>query len=258
ETRYDGKVCLVKAVVRDNGIGISKEQQKDLFEAFKQADAGTTRKYGGTGLGLALSKRILEQMGGGISLISDPGAGSAVYLEFPLEIARADDNAEDARQSDGESGSRRPDGGAGGEDADGETEGEDADGRAPCFDGKIILIAEDVDLNREIVVTMLEDTGVSVEEAKNGAEAVRMYSADPARYDLILMDIQMPEMDGFEAAKTIRGMARADAEGPPILAMSANAFREDVEKSLASGMNEHLSKPVDYDMLIGALNRYLR
>jgi signal transduction histidine kinase/CheY-like chemotaxis protein len=240
ETLYDGKTCRVEAVVRDNGIGISEGQKKNLFEAFKQADAGTTRRYGGTGLGLALSRRILEQMGGKITLTSNPGEGSSFFMEFPLEITSADD-AGDEGGPDGNTADRAGDG-----------------SRSSRFDGKTILIAEDVDINREIVTTMLEDTGVSMEEAKNGAEAVRMYSANPARYDLILMDIQMPEMDGFEAAKAIRGMAGEGAEGTPILAMSANAFKEDIEKSLASGMNEHLSKPVDYDMLIDALNRYLR
>jgi signal transduction histidine kinase/CheY-like chemotaxis protein len=241
EKLYDGKAAyLVKAVVRDNGIGISREQQKDLFEVFKQADAGTTRKYGGTGLGLALSRRILEQMGGKITLTSNKGEGSAFFMEFPLEIASADDAGDE--------------GGSARKVADIRRDGDDGS----RFDGKTILIAEDVDLNREIVTTMLEGTGMSMEEAKNGAEAVRMYSVDPARYDLILMDIQMPEMDGFEAAKAIRGMTRADAEGTPILAMSANVFKEDIEMSLASGMNEHLSKPVDYDMLIDALKRYLR
>jgi signal transduction histidine kinase/CheY-like chemotaxis protein len=241
EKLYDGKSAyLVKTVVRDNGIGISGEQQKNLFESFKQADAGTTRKYGGTGLGLALSRRMLEHMGGRITLTSNPGEGSAFFMEFPLEIADAD--AGDAENASG---------------ADRRTaENENEEDHGQRFNGKTILIVEDVDINREIVTTMLEDTGLSIDEAKNGAEAVRMYSADPARYDLILMDIQMPEMDGFEAAKAIRGMANADAT--PILAMSANAFKEDIDKSLASGMNEHLSKPVDYNMLIDALSRYLR
>jgi signal transduction histidine kinase/ActR/RegA family two-component response regulator len=276
ETLYDGKTCLVKTVVRDDGIGISSEQQKYLFEAFRQADAGTTRKYGGTGLGLALSRRILEQMGGTVTLVSNPGEGSTFFMEFPLEIAeiaRVDDGAGNTGGHDGESvtmsgmsGACRPDRDAEsaamsgacrpGRGAEAGVGG--ADNRMPRFDGKTILLAEDVELNREIVVTMLEDTGVFVEEAENGAEAVRMYSADPARYDLILMDIQMPEMDGFEAAKAIRGMAGADAEGTPILAMSANVFKEDIEMSLASGMNEHLSKPVDYKMLVDALARYLR
>ncbi|MDR1293286.1 MAG: response regulator, partial [Clostridiales Family XIII bacterium] len=255
EARYGGGY-FVKAAVSDDGIGISEEQQKELFEAFKQADAGTTRKYGGTGLGLALSSRIVEQMGGTITLASTLGEGSTFSIGFPLEIARAG-TGEDAGSPDG-------DGGRNGEGrergAAGKTPGDESgDGGGPRFDGKTILIAEDVDLNREIVTTMLEDTGVRIDEAANGAEAVRMYSADPARYDLILMDIQMPELDGFGAAKAIRGVAAdAGSEGPPILAMSANAFKEDVEKSLASGMNEHLSKPVDYGILIDALGRYLR
>jgi signal transduction histidine kinase len=228
----EGRTCLVRFEARDNGIGIDGEQQKNLFEMFRQADAGMTRRYGGTGLGLALSKRILEQMGGSISVSSAPGEGSTFLMEIPLEVAPDADGPDEARASAAPSG----------------------DGAAEArFDGRTILLAEDVEINREIVVSLLADTGVTVDEARDGGEAVEMFSDNPDRYDFILMDIQMPGMDGFEATRAIRGMDRE----VPIVAMSANAFKEDVETSLASGMNEHLSKPVERDVLIAALQRYL-
>jgi signal transduction histidine kinase/CheY-like chemotaxis protein len=235
----DGRTCAIKVKVRDNGIGISEEQQKTLFEVFSQADASMTRRYGGTGLGLALSKRIIEQMGGKVGMASKPGEGSTFFFELPLEIA---DDGGDSTEKERSSG-----------DASG-LDGADADVR---FEGKTILIAEDVEINREIVISLLEGTGMAIEEAENGAEAVRIYSGDPARYDLILMDIQMPEMDGFEATRAIRGVERGDLPAVPIIAMSANAFKEDVEMSISSGMNEHLSKPVDYHGLIAVMRRYL-
>jgi signal transduction histidine kinase len=230
---------VVRADVRDNGIGIDEEKQKNLFEAFRQADAGMTRRYGGAGLGLALSKSILERMGGSINLSSKPGEGSTFSIEIPFEIA-ADGPDADGAGADGQGGRAfgEPEGGA----------------EAARFDGKVILLAEDVEINREIVTALLEDTGVTVDEAKDGAEAIEMFSGNPGRYGLILMDIQMPGVDGFEAARAIRAI---DQE-TPIVATSANAFREDVETSLASGMNEHLSKPVERDMLIDVLQRYLK
>jgi signal transduction histidine kinase len=241
----DGKTCMVTAEVRDSGIGISDEQQEKLFETFRQADAGMSRKYGGTGLGLALSKRIVEQMGGKVGLESTLGEGSVFWFEIPLEVADATaargDVADAGSFGRGEPTAAASDGAAGVAD----------------FTGRRILLAEDVDLNREIVIALLEDTGIAVDEAVNGAEAVRMYAEDPARYDLVLMDIQMPEMDGFEATRAIRRMAAPGAPGVPIVAMSANAFKEDVEMSIASGMNEHLSKPVDAGALTAMLRRYL-
>jgi signal transduction histidine kinase len=309
----DGKTCLVRVAVRDNGIGIGDEEQKNLFEPFRQADAGTTRKYGGTGLGLALSRRIVEQMGGSIRLSSKLGEGSTFSIDFPLGIADGVGDAEDVLLAGGEHGEYGGFLGYRGHGEDGEREGREAYGRGDAsgfegvdgvegvegglgvgaygvgvggdvgvgaavgvdgagggalqgkpgpagtrFGGKTILVVEDVDINREIVRTMLEGSGASIDEARNGAEAVRMFTDGPGRYDIILMDIQMPVMDGFDATKAIRRAEGAHAGKVPIVAMSANAFREDVEMSIASGMNEHLSKPVDYDMLIGALDRYLR
>jgi signal transduction histidine kinase len=240
-----GGICMVTAEVRDSGIGISEEQQKKLFETFRQADAGMTRKYGGTGLGLALSKRIVEQMGGTVGLESTPGEGSVFKFEIPLEVADATAARGDVADA-GSFGRGEPIAAA-----------FDGEAGAADFSGRRILLAEDVDLNREIVIALLEDTGIAVDEAVNGAEAVRMYAGDPARYDLILMDIQMPEMDGFEATRAIRRMAAPGLPEVPIVAMSANAFKEDVEMSIESGMNEHLSKPVDAGALTAMLRRYL-
>jgi signal transduction histidine kinase/ActR/RegA family two-component response regulator len=234
----DGSGCTLSVTVRDNGIGVSDEQQQNLFESFRQADAGMTRRYGGTGLGLALSKRILEQMGGDIDMTSELGKGSTFCFNIPIQVAPDDDTPEP--------------GGAGGAQSGG------AAATGDNFDGRTILIAEDVEVNREIVVMQLEGTGVTIDEAVNGAEALQMYMHNPTRYDLILMDIQMPEMDGFEAARAIRRIADGSERDVPIVAMSANAFKEDVAMSLASGMNEHLPKPVDRLALLAVLRKYLR
>jgi len=126
------------------------------------------------------------------------------------------------------------------------------------FHGRRLMLAEDVDINREIVLTMLEPLELEIECAANGKEAVNMFSADPARYDLIFMDLQMPEMDGLEATRIIRGLNSAKAREIPIIAMTANVFREDIEKCLEAGMNDHLGKPLNFDEVIEKLRRYLK
>jgi CheY-like chemotaxis protein len=125
------------------------------------------------------------------------------------------------------------------------------------FSGHTILLAEDVEVNREIVLALLEPTQLKIVEATNGAEAVRLFEDEPARYDMIFMDMQMPEMDGLEATRTIRALNVARASSIPIVAMTANVFREDVERCLAAGMDDHVGKPLDFDSVIEKLRRYL-
>ncbi|MDR1778439.1 MAG: response regulator [Clostridiales Family XIII bacterium] len=230
-----GGTFFLRVDVRDNGIGISEQQKSRLFAAFQQADTGTTRQYGGTGLGLALSKRILERMGGRITLQTEEGKGSTFTFVVPFALTDACASAAD------------------GSDAACACANVEAD----ILSGKTILIAEDVEINREIVAGMLEETGVRIVEAENGEEAVRCFTESPEDIDLIFMDIQMPVMDGYEATRAIRASDTPRSETVPIVAMSANAFTEDVESALASGMNDHVSKPVDYALLLQVIRKYL-
>ena len=216
-------IHYMEAKVIDNGIGISEEQQSRLFRNFEQADKGTSKRYGGTGLGLAITKSIAELMGGGIELESEPGKGSCFTVYFNLL--------------------------AGGEISDSENNSEDYN-----FAGRKILLVEDVDINTEVLLAMFEDSGTIIDCAKNGEEAVTLFSADPLKYDIIFMDIQMPVMDGYTAAEIIRKTGLMNCELIPILAMTANAFSEDVARAKAAGMNDHISKPIDYDLLNRKMN----
>jgi CheY-like chemotaxis protein len=221
--------------VTDTGIGISPENQARLFRSFEQADGTISRKYGGTGLGLAISKRIVEILGGRIWLESEEGKGSSFI--FRVEVLRGTDK----------------NGGSGAPDAAQETSG-DLRGR---FKDKHILLAEDIEINREIVISLLEETGVAIDSADNGSKAVEAFKSAPYKYDIIFMDIHMPEMDGYEAAQSIRALDVPRAKDIPIVAMTANVFREDIERCLAAGMNDHLGKPVDLDEIIEKLFKYI-
>ncbi|MDR0490140.1 MAG: response regulator [Oscillospiraceae bacterium] len=231
--------------IRDNGIGISDEQKSRLFTSFEQADGGTARKYGGTGLGLAISKRIVEMMGGGIWLESDFGSGSRFVFTVKYEndgemqrirykIGRKEDQIDD-----------RP------------AAAPPAPRLVKDYSGNSILIAEDIDINREIMEALLEGTGIGIDFAGNGKEAVSLFGKNPEKYKLILMDIQMPEMDGCEATRHIRALDSGTAKTIPIIAMTANVFREDIDRCLASGMDSHLGKPVDTAELFRTLDQYL-
>jgi signal transduction histidine kinase/CheY-like chemotaxis protein len=237
-------LCFLKIAVTDTGIGISREQQARLFNSFQQADSATSRKFGGTGLGLAISKRIAEMMGGTIQIESEPGKGSSFifYFRIPRGTSQVTDTA------------KLP--------AEGQLEISNA-----IFEGRRILLAEDVEINREIVLTLLEPSKISIDCAENGIEAVRLFSAHPDQYDLIFMDVQMPDMDGYEATRRIRALEAALGEkqtqvsgasqGIPIIAMTANVFREDVEKCLAAGMNDHVGKPLSYEDILEKLTKYI-
>jgi signal transduction histidine kinase len=229
ENEHNG-VCTLFISIADNGIGISDEQQRRLFTSFEQAENDTSRKYGGTGLGLAISKHIVETMGGQIWLESESGKGST--FSFTVQCKRAGENTS---ASDIDS----------------------SDDSIPIFEGRRLLLAEDIDINREIVASMLEPTKITIDCAVNGEEAVRMFSESPNDYDLIFMDIQMPHMDGFTATRAIRSLNTPRAASVPIVAMTANVFKEDIEKCIEAGMTDHLGKPLDFKIVFEKLKKYL-
>ena len=356
-------VCQILTSVRDTGIGISKEQMARLFNPFVQAEASTSRRYGGTGLGLVISKSIIEMMGGEIWVESELGKGSVFsftshlgylnnnrgirlhpgletekirllavdadpeVLAFYRESAETfgvvcdtasgekeavgliaehgaydlyfvawsmpeTDGLELIRRIDGD-GAKRPavlmisatdwnlvedsarEAGVrkflpkplfissvadcinecllapGQDEAAGQGDG------VPDLAGHSILIAEDVAINREIVLALLEPTGLSIDCAENGREALRMFSEAPKKYAMIFMDMQMPEMDGLEATRAIRALAFPEAKAVPIVAMTANVFKEDVDRCIEAGMNGHVGKPLDFDEVIAILKDYL-
>ena len=226
-------ICELRFDVADNGIGISAGQQEKLFRAFEQAESGTTRQYGGTGLGLPISKSIVELMGGTLSVVSKPGKGSR--FTFSVRLSR---------------GAKRHKAKTGPEAAPEER-------KAGAFAGKRILLVEDIEINREILTALLADTGLAIDEAGNGKEALAMYAAAPALYDLIFMDIQMPEMDGYEAARRIRALPAVREKALPIIAFTANVFKDDVEQCFAAGMDDHIGKPLDMDEVYAKLRKYL-
>jgi len=258
--KEENGVCTVKLTITDTGAGINQEHQERIFKPFEQAESSTTRRHGGTGLGLPISKRIIELMGGEIGVVSELGKGSEFFFTIQVEQAEQPDN----RKSDGFSDTSNSINGDPGKSslvAGSQTDPEDS----YCFDNYRILLAEDVEVNWEIVLTLLEPTRLKIDCATNGAEAVRIFSEAPQRYDLILMDVQMPEMDGYEATRRIRALetkrlTEADAKAAkpvPIIAITANVFREDIEKCTRAGMNDHIGKPIDLVEVLAILRQYL-
>ena len=364
--KEEGGVCEIRFDITDTGVGLDKEQQTRLFNPFEQAESSTTRKYGGTGLGLALSKRIVKLMGGDISVLSTLGKGSTFTFTIIAEKSERQeeshlmslkdvdiesirvlivDDDEDIREYFVDIAMRFDitcDTAANGEEAirlfeNGKTydmcfvdwkmpvmngieltrhlkginadepviimissiEWQDIEDEAKdtgidkflpkpilpstfieCintvfgvdllnegqnenvelvdrFWGYRALLAEDVEINREIVMALLEPTLLEVDCAENGAEAVDMFSADPEKYNIIFMDLQMPEMDGYEATRCIRAMDNDKAKTIPIIAMTANVFKEDVDNCLKAGMNDHIGKPLDFDTVLHSLRIHL-
>ena len=224
----DIRTASVYFAVTDRGVGIAEEDIERIFAKFEQVNTTDARQQG-TGLGLAISNRIVLMMGDRIRANSRLGHGSTFYFEIPLTIADAADKSScaDSEQVD--------------------------------FTGKRALVAEDNELNMEIIAYVLNDMGFTVDKTTNGQEAVDAFEQSPVgRYDIVLMDVMMPVMDGLTAAHRIRSLDRADAADVPIVATSANAFAEDVKRSLASGMNAHVSKPIDPEKLAKVLAKVMR
>jgi CheY-like chemotaxis protein len=237
----------LKIEVKDSGIGISKEQQKILFQSFQQADNSISRKFGGTGLGLAISKRIVELLGGDIWIDSQEGRGATFGFRFKAKIAsnineRNKDIVKDISFIGKEQGDKYA-------DSERKIEG--------IFAGKQLLLVEDMPINREILISLLESTGIIITSAEDGIKAIEMFSAEPEKYDIIFMDVQMPAMDGYEATRKIRSFSYPKSKTIPIIAMTANVFLEDIKKSLAAGMNAHLGKPINIEDVIKTLSKYI-
>ena len=228
ETLEDGRF-LVWTKIEDTGIGISEENLQKLFVSFEQADGGIARRFGGTGLGLAISKRIVELMGGEILVESELDKGTT----FTFSIAVSKVNEESIQ-----------------------VEEENEDSSAPDLSGKSILIAEDIEINREVAAAILEETQASIDFAENGEEAVDIFSKSQGKYAIVLMDIQMPKMDGYEATRRIRKMD--DGKEIPIVALSANSFKEDVDEAINAGMNDHIGKPINPTELFTKLRKYVK
>ena len=222
-------ICRLRFTVKDQGIGISKEAQERIFAPFEQAEASTTRNFGGTGLGLTISKHIVDLMNGEMWIESEPGQGASFIFEISVEYP------EEALETE---------------------QGEDEEDEI-VFPGKRILMAEDVEINQEIFLAVVEPTEVEVAVVENGEEALSVFAADP-NFDLIFMDVQMPVMDGYEATRRIRALENPRAKTVPIVAMTANVFREDIEKCLNAGMNAHLGKPLNFEAVMSTLNTYLK
>ena len=224
----DGKIN-VRYVISDTGIGMSPEFQKHIFEEFAQEHSDARTQYTGTGLGMTIAKKYVELMHGTISVQSKQGQGSTFAIELPLEQTDDAPKSEKAARTKGTQ-----------------------------LSGHRVLLAEDNDLNAAIAQIFLENWGMSVQRVVNGAEAVKVFSEAPeGSFDVILMDIMMPVMNGLTAAKAIRALARPDAGTIPIIALTANAFSEDVQKCLDAGMNAHIAKPLDVNAMEETLKSVL-
>jgi signal transduction histidine kinase/ActR/RegA family two-component response regulator len=225
----DGSVAVLEFSVRDTGIGMSDEQQKNLFQAFQQGDSSISAKYGGTGLGLTISKRIVSLLGGDIGVSSALDKGSTFTVTVPLLVCDASEYADKGSVSS----------------------------KNLNFDGRTLLLVEDVEINREIVLTLLSPSGIRIIEARDGNEAVKKFERFSSEIDIIFMDIKMPYLDGFGATAAIRSSGLSGADTIPIIALTANAFQDDIDKAHAVGMNDHLSKPIDIDKVFAMMSKYL-
>ena len=216
-------------VIRDTGIGMSREFLKHLFEPFERERTSTVSGIGGTGLGMTITRELVEMMGGSISVASEKGKGTEVFIS--LSFALCDKKPEEKTSVP----------------------------QIPSFQGKHVLLVEDIELNREIAQTILEEHGFEVECAENGAQAVEMVRASKQRpYSVVLMDIQMPVMDGYEATRRIRKLEDSSLAGVTILALTANALEEDKQCAMDAGMNGHIGKPIQVDVLLNEIGKFCR
>ena len=245
--RFDKKATL-KITVSDTGIGISREYLPHIFEAFTQEDASSTNKYGSTGLGMPITKSIVEMMNGHIEVESEKGVGTTFTVTVTLEES-------DRKKGDGLQTASSPKA----ENTQAVTAAAEKTGEDKAdLKGRRILLAEDMAVNAEIMVMVLSMREMQTEVAENGRIALEKFAASKeGYYDAILMDMRMPEMDGLEATRAIRALNRSDAAVVPIIALTANAFDEDVQRSMQAGLNAHLSKPVEPQTLFETLERLI-
>jgi len=235
--REENGVCTIQISVTDTGIGISKEAQSHLFQSFQQAETSTARTFGGTGLGLSISKSFVEMMGGKIWVESEEGRGSTFAFTIQagrgIEVEERHDLKDTMKESNND------------------------------FSGHRILLVEDMEINREIVLMLLESTNLEIDCAENGLQAVEMFIEEPGRYEIIFMDVHMPGMDGYEATGQIRKYEEKlkseenQHQRVPIVAMTANVFKEDIEHCINAGMDNHLGKPLDFEIVMDKLRHYL-
>ena len=221
------EMTTMEFVCRDTGIGMTEEFQKHIFEPFAQEQPGSRTKFAGTGLGMPITKKLVEKMGGAITFESEKGVGTTFVIRIPFKI-----------------------------DLDADKREEQKDVSEKSIKGLHILLAEDNELNMEIAEFAIQNEGAEVTKAWNGQEAVEIFEKSRSgEFDVILMDIMMPVMNGYKATKMIRSLDRADAKEVPIIAMTANAFAEDRIRVKEAGMNEHVAKPVDVELLIKVIHK---
>ena len=224
------EMTTMEFVCRDTGIGMAEEFQKHIFEPFAQEHTGSRAKFAGTGLGMAISKKLVEEMGGTITFESEKGVGTTFVIRVPFQIDPDADKREEPKNVSEKS-----------------------------IKGLHVLLAEDNELNMEIAEFVLQNEGAEVTKAWNGQEAVELFrKSESGEFDVILMDIMMPVLNGYEAAKRIRSLDREDAKKIPIIAMTANAFTEDRIRAKEAGMDEHVAKPVDAELLIKVIHKLVK
>ena len=225
------EMTMMEFVCRDTGVGMADEFQKHIFEPFAQEHAGSRTKFAGTGLGMPITKKLVEKMGGTITFESKKGIGTTFVIRIPFKIDMDSDKGKEQTDVSDEK----------------------------SIKGLHILLTEDNELNMEIAEFMLQNEGADVEKAWNGQEAVELFKkSEPGEFDVILMDIMMPVMNGYEAAKMIRSLEREDAKKVPIIAMTANAFTEDRIRAKEAEMDEHVAKPVDVELLIKVIRKLVK
>ena len=224
------EMTTMEFVCRDTGIGMAEEFQKHIFEPFAQEHTGSRAKFAGTGLGMAISKKLVEEMGGTITFESKKGVGTTFVIRVPFKI-----------------------------DLDADKREESKDVSEKSINGMHVLLAEDNELNMEIAEFLLQNEGAEVTKAWNGQEIVELFrKSESGEFDVILMDIMMPIINGYEAAKRIRSLDREDAKKIPIIAMTANAFTEDRIRAKEAGMDEHVAKPIDVELLIKVIHKLVK
>ena len=221
---------IVRYHISDTGIGMSEEFQTRIFDEFSQENGGARTSYKGAGLGMAIARKLVEKMGGTITFESKKGVGTTFVIRVPFKI-----------------------------DLDADKREESKDVSEKSIKGMHVLLAEDNELNMEIAEFLLQNEGAEVTKAWNGQEIVELFrKSESGEFDVILMDIMMPIINGYEAAKRIRSLDREDAKKIPIIAMTANAFTEDRIRAKEAGMDEHVAKPIDVELLIKVIHKLVK